>query len=208
MSGTTKRFTIAVLVLAAAQTLFLVSMVWGRIALLNSENSITLQTEPIDPRDIFRGEYVRLSYAISRLTLDGLKGDKDFAQGDDIYVELVPISSRNTWLAAGAYKKMRKSAEGHRIIHGKITYVMRDAPRVAPLPGGNDMLETPCDKCTMVNVNYGIESYFVPEGTGGTLEKAGNERRIAVDVALDKQGKAAIKGLKLDGKTLYEEPLF
>jgi len=208
MSSTTQRFTIAILVLAAFQTLFLVSMIWDRIALLKSENTVTLQTEPVDPRDIFRGEYVRLSYAISRITLDGLQGDKDFVQGDKVYVELVPTSSRNTWLVGGVYKKMREPADGHQIIRGKITYIVQDVPRVAPLPGGNDMEEIPCEKCIMLNVNYGIESYFVPQGTGPTLEEAGNARRIAVDVALGKGGKAAIKGLKLDGKTIYEEPLF
>lgn len=208
MNSTMKRFAITILILAALQTLFLISMIWNRATLLRSDNVVTLQTEPVDPRDIFRGEYVRLSYAVSRITLDGLKGDKDFKQGDSIYVELVPISSRNTWLAGAVYKEWRKPADGHQIMRGKVTYVMENIPRVTALPGGNDMQETPCDKCTMLNVNYGIESFFVPQGTGPILERAGNERRIDVDVALGKDGQAAIKGLRLDGQSLYEESLF
>jgi uncharacterized membrane-anchored protein len=202
------RFTIAIIILAALQTLFLVSMIWGRISLLRSEHIVMLQTEPVDPRDIFRGDYVRLSYGISRLVLDGLEGDKTFEQGDKVYVEIAPISSRNTWLAVGTYKEKPVAAHGHEIIRGRIDYVQTGVPRVSPLPGGNDMLEEPCEKCVALNVNYGIESYFIPQGTGTDLEKAGNARRISVDVALGDDGEAAIKGLRLDGKALYEEPLF
>jgi hypothetical protein len=42
-------------------------------------------------------------------------------------------------------------------------------------------------------VRYGIESYFVPEEQGPRLDKSGN---------------ADIKGLIIDGKLQYEEPLF
>jgi hypothetical protein len=40
------------------------------------------------------------------------------------------------------------------------------------------------------------------------LEAAGNARRISVDVALGDDGEAAIKGLRMDGKAVYQEPLF
>jgi hypothetical protein len=34
------------------------------------------------------------------------------------------------------------------------------------------------------------------------------DRKLAVLIAVDKGGKAAIKGLIIDGKLQYEEPLF
>jgi uncharacterized membrane-anchored protein len=57
------------------------------------------------------------------------------------------------------------------------------------------------------NVLYGIENFFVPEGTGHDLEKLVGERKLSALVAVDDDGNAAIKGLIVDGKRVYEEPL-
>ena len=60
----------------------------------------------------------------------------------------------------------------------------------------------------MLNVTYGIESYFVPEGEGRELENIRNDGKLTVDVALGKDGTPAIKQLRIDGEPVYEEPLF
>src|SRR5262249_17994837 len=57
-------------------------------------------------------------------------------------------------------------------------------------------------------VQYGIESYFVPEGQGRRLEVLARDKRMAARVAVDSRGNAAIKGLVIDGVPQYEEPLF
>ncbi|MEQ8611292.1 MAG: GDYXXLXY domain-containing protein, partial [Parvibaculum sp.] len=69
------RFALAVLALLIGQSLFLAAMVWDRVSLLRSDTVVTLETAPVDPRDIFRGDYVILNYAISSLALDNLDGD-------------------------------------------------------------------------------------------------------------------------------------
>ncbi len=56
-------------------------------------------------------------------------------------------------------------------------------------------------------VRYGLESYFVPEGTGRALEKLAREKKLAAVIAVDAKGNSAIKGLMVDGKLQYEEPL-
>jgi uncharacterized membrane-anchored protein len=58
-----------------------------------------------------------------------------------------------------------------------------------------------------VRVNYGIERYYVPEGTGIALENAARDKKLAVIVAVDGKGRSAIKGLIVYGKRAYEEPL-
>jgi uncharacterized membrane-anchored protein len=58
------------------------------------------------------------------------------------------------------------------------------------------------------SVRYGIESFFVPEGTGRELEKLVGEKKLAALIAVDEQGNAAIKGLVSEGKRVYEESLF
>ncbi len=57
-------------------------------------------------------------------------------------------------------------------------------------------------------IYYGIEAYFVPEGTGRALERPPEGQTLTVAVAVDGAGKAAISGLLLDGKLVHDESLF
>ena len=59
----------------------------------------------------------------------------------------------------------------------------------------------------VMQVRYGIESYFVAEGKGRPLEETARERKLAAVIAVDGKGNAAIKRLMIDGKQQYEEPL-
>lgn len=69
--------------------------------------------------------------------------------------------------------------------------------------------QTPWSKANATQqVRYGIESYFVPEGQGKRLEDLAREKRMAALIAVDSSGEAAIKGIIIDGKLQYEEPLF
>ena len=205
MTAGSRRFRTAIIVLAILQTLVLGWIIVSRIALLRSSDVVTLSTQPVDPHDLFRGDYVTLSYGISRLPLDGLKGDKDFGEGQPIYVEIAPAGA--TWKAVAVSHDYPAPAAGDKVIRGRIRHIARNVPRVRALPGSRTMEEVPCDDCVMASVEYGIESYFVAEGTGRGYETARNERRLAVDVALSGDGEAAIKALRLDGEVLYEEPL-
>jgi hypothetical protein len=62
--------------------------------------------------------------------------------------------------------------------------------------------------CDRVEVAYGLERYFVPQGEGRAIESARNEGKVSIVAAVTKQGRAAIKRLLIDGKPVYEEPLF
>ena len=65
---------------------------------------------------------------------------------------------------------------------------------------------------SIVRVDYGIDSYFVPEGEGKNIEAAIGDQdvaeRVVVQVAVDENGTSAIKALILDGEILYEENIF
>jgi uncharacterized membrane-anchored protein len=202
----TTRFGTSVVVLAVIQTLILVWMVSERMSILRSTNVVTLVSEPVDPRDIFRGDYVTLAYGISRVSLDTTPGDKDFDIGSTVYVEIRPLGE--TWRPAAIYRSYPdKPAEGDKVIRGRIVDMARGTPRMRPIPGSSEMESIPCPLCTTAIVSYGIESYFVPEGQGHAMEQERNASALSVDVALAKDGEAAIKGLRIDGEPIYEEPL-
>ena len=200
-----RRFAIGLAVLLAGQLVFLGSMIANRITLLNSDNVVTLKTAPVDPRDVFRGDYVVLRYTISNIALTAYKGTNDLSKGDTVYVELSRDKS-GTWDAVALNTKMMEPAAGNHIIRGRITHIDERSPQLTPQR--TKPREAPCPLCGTAQISYGIESYFVPEGTGHDIEKSRNDTELTVDVALADDGEAAIKSLSMDGKTIYDEPLF
>jgi len=180
-----KNYAIAVLIVATAQTAALSWIIASRISLINSGQEIRLNIVPIDPRSLFRGDYVILNYEISALDTEKLAGDDAFKRNAPIYVTLRRDADGN-WMAANLSKKMAAvKDEGKAVIRGKV----RSSGK-------------------KLRVNYGIESYFVPEGEGKRLENLARDKKLAVLVAIGASGEAAIKGLLIDGELQYEEPLF
>ncbi len=66
--------------LVLLQLFLLAGIVAYRQYWLATGERVLLRTEPVDPRDIFRGDYVRLGYGISTLDLDRLEGDDKFVR--------------------------------------------------------------------------------------------------------------------------------
>jgi uncharacterized membrane-anchored protein len=60
----------------------------------------------------------------------------------------------------------------------------------------------------MVPLTFGIERYYVPEGQGRPIEDGVREKALHVVVAIAGNGQAQIKSLRMDGQTLYDEPLY
>lgn len=189
------------------QLAFLAQMIGQRAAILRDGIPILLKTEPIDPRSLFRGDYVVLNYDISSLDIAALEGDNDFERQQDIYVAVE--QSGDLWKATGAYHQWPKIVGDQVIMQGRVKWVRAS--------------REPCEEddpfCidqrlmnSIVRVDYGIDSYFVPEGEGKAIEAAMAEQdaaqRVVVQIAVDENGTSAIKALILDGETLYEENIF
>ena len=68
------RIVLTLVIVALAQTGVLAGMVVDRVRLLKTGREITLPIVPVDPRDLFRGQYVRLGYDISRVPVRLLEG--------------------------------------------------------------------------------------------------------------------------------------
>jgi uncharacterized membrane-anchored protein len=74
----------AIIATVVVQLLILVTMILGRTVPYVGARTILLQVEPVDPRDMFRGDYVTLGYAINRIP------PRMFQSGQPVYVTLVP----------------------------------------------------------------------------------------------------------------------
>lgn len=179
----------AVAIVALLQTAALAYMVFGRVQLLAEGREIVAEVIPVDPRDLFRGDYVILGYTFGRAEVPVAT---DTVQGDKVYVTLKPtgpgqweaVSASPSYPAAG-------TASDDVVLKGYVTYVSHPGP----------------DGLPKAAVRYGIESYFVPEGTGRALEAKVREKKISAVLAVGRSGDVAIKALIVDGERVHEEPL-
>ena len=120
---------------------------------LRTGTEVLLKLRPIDPRDLFRGDYVILSYDISQVDLTE---SGTYQKNDRIYTRL----SMDGEIAQPTGASKTKPADGLYIM-GKVADFDSHSVRVV----------------------YGIESYFVPEGKGLEIEgfRSDMYAKIAID---------------------------
>lgn len=178
----------AIAIVAALQLLALGYMVFDRVRLVKTGTEIVLPIVPVDPRDLFKGDYVRLGYPISRPAAVEFDG---------------PEPERNAW-AYAVIEPVADPAQGWKVVRISSAYPRTLAAGQVALkakaPAGWNR-KTPF-------LHFGLERYYVPEGTGLALEKMAAEKKLAAIVAVDRSGNAAIKGLSVDGRKVYDEPMF
>jgi len=189
MTSERSRLWLGIAAVAATQAAVLGWMIWERVHLLASGREIVLEVVPVDPRSLFRGDYVTLGYDISRIAAPS--GEPGPHRGEDIYVTLQKgEGDKWTVVGSGPQPPARTTAD-QVVLKGRIQHAIAAS-------GGSP---------AQTLVRYGIESFFVPEGTGRELEGLVRQKKLSALIAVDSDGNAGIKGLIVDGKRVYEEPL-
>lgn len=179
---------LAVAIVALVQTIALATIVYGRVALLHNGREMTTEVIPVDPRDLFRGDYVILGYAFGR---DQVAVPEGTNQGDKVYVTL-----------------KQAAPEQWEVVSTSATYVEPSDPAHVVLKGIADYVYQAQGEPPKASLRYGIESYFVPEGTGRALEEKVRDKKISAVLAVGSSGDVAIKALVVDGQRVTEEPWF
>ena len=176
--------------------LVLLTLVEQRARILRGGTEIRLRSVPVDPRDLFRGDYVILAYPISTVET-GATSQPGFQRGERVYVSL-GRDEQGFARATGVSRDWPKTGDGVVVIAGRVT--------------ANSACATIADgyfDCSgqrnRLRIAYGLESYFVPQGEGKAIETT-DKARIEVVAAVSSSGEAAIKRLLIDGKPVYAEP--
>lgn len=185
---------LAAIVLLCGLTLALVE---SRARILRSGTEVRLATAPVDPRDLFRGDYVILGYKISTLDLSKLDGDKTFERNQPVFVRVAP-GADGLAEATGVYLARPPAADGGAVLEGKVTSTGACVTNASGDPDCNAGRRA-------IRVTYGLESYFVPQGTGRAIETT-ERKRLEIVAAVSSSGQAAIKRLLIDGKLVHQEP--
>ncbi len=132
---------------------------------------IKLKVQPVDPRDLFRGDYVTLGYDLNNVTVTRPEdGEAVFHKGEIVYLKLARRDG--VWQPAGLIN--RKPDTG--------MYLRGRVQRAAP---------------ENYRIEYGIESFFVPEGTGKPYEDAVRRDRLWAVINVGAGGTAKLKRLEV-----------
>jgi uncharacterized membrane-anchored protein len=164
------------LVTVMAQILILLAMIALRAVPLVTGQTVLVRVQPVDPRDLFRGDYVILSYYFSRVPQEGIEGLSEKERGSwkkledrTVYVPLVP-DTNGVHMRAGKVTVVKPAAglflKGHMKRYGSL--------------------------------QFGIEAYYVQEGSGLGYEQAIRDRKLSAELAVTSDGQAALKGLRIE----------
>ncbi|MCH9807735.1 MAG: GDYXXLXY domain-containing protein [Alphaproteobacteria bacterium] len=179
-----KRISIwlAMVAVAGLQTAALAYMVFDRASLLENGREVVLDVKPVDPRSLFRGDYVILNYGdIARVKTGG--GRRKPEGQRTVYVRLAKIGEG--WVQTAVEESLPDDLKPNEVA-----------------------LRGTLPRRYSRQVKFGIESYFVPEGKGKRLEKLIGKGQLKVIAAVAKDGRVAIKGLEVEGRRVYEERLY
>jgi uncharacterized membrane-anchored protein len=154
---------VAIVAAVVLQLLILVTMILGRTVPYLGAQTVLLHVEPVDPRDMFRGDYVTLGYSFNRIP-SGI-----FQSGQPVYVTLVP------------------DADGRHYRTGQFL--------VEP-PASGVFIRGTAQSAN--RASFGVESYYVQEGTGHDYENAVRRRSLWAEVALDRQGNPSLRRLVIE----------
>ncbi len=195
MTEKRKYLWLALIGVAVVQVAVLGKIVWDRHTLIQHGREIVMQVTPVDPRDMFRGDYVILGFPMSRIEYTGEKFGAlsvGLMRGDEVYVTMTP-GSDDAWSVAKVSASYPKdTAANDAVVKGRVEWVDEHAG-----PGK-----------AWATARFGIEKYFVPEGEGKVLENKVRVGAIKAVIALGSDGAAALKGLIVGGERHVDPPLF
>ncbi|HKI61669.1 MAG TPA: GDYXXLXY domain-containing protein [Mariprofundaceae bacterium] len=184
------RVGIAMLVL----TLVLFGMIARKQWTLDTGTPVVLETKPVDPRSLFRGDYVRLNYAINTLDTAVYPALSGVKRGDVVCVVLAP--GKPYWHPESVSTACPDTTS--IFLKGRVERVSRRW----------NSETRKYEAASQVRVKYGIENYFVPEGTGRSIERPAADEKVSIEVAVDRFGNAGIRAVLINGIPRYIETLF
>lgn len=159
--------------LVAAQVLYVLGVAGAGYATTAFGQQIVLATTPVDPRDLLYGDFVRLHYAISETPLRLWHDAAPPRRRQSAFV-LLASGPDSLSTVVGVYAKAPLVGASQVVLRGWVTDVYRHA----------------------FALRFNLERYYVPEGSGLRLEKAGRQRPLRVRVSIAPWGQARIVGVR------------
>ncbi len=143
---------------------------------------ILLETARVDPRDLLRGDYLILNYKISDVpaNLFSPPVTKDLPHDTKIFVALAPATNQFYVVVKASTNEFLPSAN-EVVLCGKSAYARWN-----------------WNATNSVHVEYGLERFYVAEGTGNPAGK------LTAQVVVTASGRGHVREVFVDGKPYAE----
>jgi uncharacterized membrane-anchored protein len=140
-------------ILALALQMTILTLLGGfNMYVLAAGRTVLLKTIPVDPWDMFRGDYLALNYDISTI-----KTTKQFQPEQEVFVIL---NKQNPYWSVSDVSNKLPELNGDQVaLKGKIHYIVEG----------------------QLHMHYGLEQYYVPEGKGVLPPHTTPDIEVAVD---------------------------
>ncbi|MBO8156234.1 MAG: GDYXXLXY domain-containing protein [Bacillaceae bacterium] len=147
-------------VVTGLQALFLIAMSVSFYIMDDFGEVIRLETAPIDPPDLFYGDYVSLRYEEERIEPEYWFGSKEVDRNEKIYVLLIPDEEGIYHVKAASDKKLAEHDDGI-VITAKYQYKDWNGDH---------------------RVSFGINRFYVEDNTGRQYEEIRDQLIVTVVV--------------------------
>lgn len=172
------KFAVAI----GVQLLSVIGIVVFNASLLMRGTEVLLPIEPYDPRDPLRGDYMTIQYDISRIEMPTAQiNANNFKEEGVVYVTLKKDGGH--WIMDSIEKTKPDSG----------LFIKGNIKRVYSSYYGSEK------NMGEVRIEYGIENYFIPEGTGSQLARKLNDGTAYARVVVSKDGASVLKGITFSG---------
>ncbi len=199
----------------AASLLILAGMLVSHAWPLWTGKPVWLRVQPVDPRDLFRGDYVILSYPVQQLIVSGA-GDK-------------PTGDERSWMLQQPHATVRRIGPGwdEPVRRHDVLYVQLEAKEAAGVPMehvavtvSREPVEGAVNLRGLVrwesgfnnedymhlSMHYGIDAFFVQQGAGKPIEQAIRDpnKPVFAELRVTPSGQARVKTLIINGEPISE----
>ncbi len=135
---------------------------------------IKVNTIPVDPRSLFRGNYARLRYDFSQIDIDEFSTSEQFRDGEIAFISVKADKNGIYNLSSASLTKPDQGV----FLQGRVKNI-------------------PWNK--LVHIKFGIEAFFAPKNKAIALEQKMRKGAVAV-LMVSSSGKARIKTILATNK--------
>lgn len=141
--------------LVSLQVLYVIGMAGAYYAIDVFGETIQLKTAPVDPTDLFYGDYVVVNYEISTISKEKWVGDEP-KRNEKVYVKVK--QNKGVYESEAVSHQRLGTKEGEVLLTGQYKGSTKDE----------------------VRIRYGIERFYVEENTGRSFETSERLAKVAV----------------------------
>lgn len=172
---------------AVMQSAAVGAMIFNRAQRIANGREVVIESALVDPRDLFRGHFVTLNLTVGTLEQDKIEVDSEFKYNSEVYVEL-------------------EKGDGVFWIAKKLWHAIPPGSTSAFIKG--EVTSVPNTNRKRYRIRFPFDRYFAPRKRAKELEKFRQDQNLGVVLSLDEAGIGYIKGISIQGETIYDEPIF